>query len=66
MIAYSDSKVLFGGVSVEGSAFVRRNDLNSEYYGGVTDPFSILIQHAHQNAQAELLRNKLSEKIPDR
>lgn len=61
IIAYSDSKGLFGGVSLEGSAIVRRNDLNSEYYGGAVEPRAILIDHAHQNAQANVLRQNLSE-----
>ncbi len=61
IIAYSDSKGLFGGVSLEGSAIVRRNDLNAEYYGGQFDPQAIVIQHAYQNAQADNLRHNLSE-----
>jgi SH3 domain-containing YSC84-like protein 1 len=60
IIAYSDSKGLYGGVSLEGSAVIRRNDLNSEYYGGQVEPAAILIEHAHQNPQADGLRRSLN------
>jgi len=59
IVAYSDAKGLFGGISLEGTAIVRRNDLNREYYGADVTPASILIEHAHQNAQADGLRNSL-------
>ncbi len=61
IIAYSDSKGLFGGVALEGSAFVRRNDLNTEYYGGQVEPSAVVIQHAHQNPQAYVLRQNLNK-----
>ena len=57
--AFSDAKGLFGGFSLEGTAIVRRNDLNREYYGAGVTPASILIEHARQNAQADNLRNAL-------
>ena len=60
IIAYSDSEGLFTGVSLKGSAIVRRNDLNAEYYGGKVEPEAIIIQHKHQNPQANILRNTLS------
>ncbi len=59
IVAFSDAKGLFGGVSLEGTAIVRRNDLNREYYGAEVTPTSILIEHAHQNAQADPLRSSL-------
>ena len=61
IIAYSESKGLYGGFSLGGSALVRRNDLNSEYYGGQVEPKAILLQHAHQNPQADVLRHNLRE-----
>jgi lipid-binding SYLF domain-containing protein len=61
IIAYSDSKGLFTGVALKGSAIIRRNDLNAEYYGGQVKPKAIIIQHAHQNPQANILRNTLSQ-----
>ena len=57
--AFSDAKGLFGGVSLEGTAIIRRNDLNEEYYGSNVTPASILMEHANQNAQADLLRASL-------
>ena len=61
IIAYSDSKGLFTGIALKGSAMIRRNDLNAEYYGGQVEPKAIIIQHAHQNPQANILRNTLSQ-----
>jgi len=61
ILAYSDSKGLFTGVALKGSAMVRRNDLNSEYYGKNLEPKSIIIQHAHQNPQANILRKTLNQ-----
>ena len=61
IIAYSESKGLYGGFSLGGSALVRRNDLNSEYYGGQVEPKAILLQYAHQNPQADVLRHNLRE-----
>ena len=60
IFAFSDAKGLFGGVSLEGTAIVRRNDLNREYYGADVTPAAILIEHAYRNAQADTLRNALA------
>ena len=60
ILIYSDSKGLFTGAALKGSAFVRRNDLNTEYYGGQVDPKAIVVQHAHQNPQADELRGTLN------
>ena len=59
--AFSDAKGLFGGVSLEGTAIIRRNDLNQEYYGRKVSPVSILLEHVHKNAQADPLRASLIE-----
>ena len=59
IFAFSDAKGLFGGFSLEGTAIVRRNDLNREYYGADVTPASILIEHARQNARADSLRDAL-------
>ena len=61
IIAYSDAKGLFSGVTLKGSALIRRNDLNSEYYGGQVEPKAIIIQHAHQNPQADKLRKTIGQ-----
>jgi lipid-binding SYLF domain-containing protein len=60
ILVYSDSQGLFTGVALKGSAFIRRNDLNAEYYGGQVVPKSIVVQHAHQNPQADTLRDTLN------
>lgn len=59
VVAFSDVIGLFGGVSLEGAAMIRRNDYNSQYYGRGATPKGILLQHAYQNAQADLLRASL-------
>ncbi|MBN08356.1 MAG: hypothetical protein CMM45_11040 [Rhodospirillaceae bacterium] len=59
IFAFSDAKGLFGGFSLEGTAIVRRNDLNRQYYGADVTPASILIEHAQQNAHADTLRDAL-------
>ena len=59
IFAFSDAKGLFGGFSLEGTAIVRRNDLNREYYGADVTPAAILIEHARQNAHADSLRDAL-------
>ena len=59
IFAFSDAKGLFGGFSLEGTAIIRRNDLNREYYGADVTPASILIEHARQNAHADSLRDAL-------
>jgi len=61
IIAYSDSKGLFGGATLEGSAFIRRNDLNTEYYGGEVNPSDVVIEHTHRNPHADTLRQNLSK-----
>ena len=59
IIAFSDVKGLFAGMSLEGAGIIRRNDLNLEYYGKEVTPSSILLEHAHQNVQADPLRTSL-------
>ena len=59
IVAFSDAKGLFGGFSLEGTAIVRRNDLNREYYGAGVTPAAILIEHARQNSRADALRSAL-------
>ena len=60
ILVYSDSKGLFTGAALKGSAFIRRNDLNAEYYGAQVTPDAIIFQHAHQNPQANALLETLS------
>lgn len=59
VVAFSDVIGLFGGVSLEGAAMIRRNDYNNQYYGRGATPESILLAHAHRNPQADGLRASL-------
>ena len=59
VVAFSDVMGLFGGVSLEGAAIIRRNDYNNQYYGRGATPKTILIQHAWRNPQADELRASL-------
>ncbi|MEE2761213.1 MAG: lipid-binding SYLF domain-containing protein [Pseudomonadota bacterium] len=59
VVAFSDVIGLFGGVSLEGAAMIRRNDYNNQYYGRGATPKGILLQHAYQNSHADPLRASL-------
>jgi lipid-binding SYLF domain-containing protein len=61
ILAFADAKGLYGGISLEGSAMIRRKDYNDQYYGANSDatPTSILISRAHSNPQADALRRAL-------
>lgn len=49
----------FGGVSIEGSALVRRNDLNEGYYGaGATAP-DVLFENKFNNPAADPLKSAI-------
>ena len=56
ILTFSDSMGLFGGVSLEGTAMIKRNDLNQQFYGKKVDIRSIIFEHAHKNKSAEDLR----------
>ncbi len=49
----------FGGVSLEGAAIVRRNDLNEAYYGAGALPQGIVIDGRYSNAGADSLRARI-------
>ena len=44
IIAFTDAKGLYGGVSLEGSGMIRRKDFNDSYYGGEATPKTILLE----------------------
>jgi lipid-binding SYLF domain-containing protein len=50
---------LYGGISLEGSALVRRNDLNVGYYGEGATPQAILVDRTFTNPQAAGLKADL-------
>lgn len=49
----------FGGVSLEGAALIRRNDLNSTYYGDGATPQGILLEGRYSNPGADPLRTRI-------
>ena len=49
--AYAHSQGLFVGVSLEGSLWQVRHDVNAKYYGQNTDPVHLLHQHGPPGAQ---------------
>lgn len=59
VVGFSHGQGLFAGVSLEGSAIVRRNDLNSAYYGKGATAMAIIQDGRYTNAQADPLREVL-------
>lgn len=57
IIAYSKSKGLFGGVSVEGAVISVRENLNSNYYNKLVNPVDILIERNVNNPASQHLRD---------
>ncbi len=60
IIAYANSKVgLYAGMSFEGAALVRRQDLNEYFYQKGATPDAIVIERKFKNARADTLRAAL-------
>ena len=60
VLAFSHSKLgLYGGVSLEGAALVRRKDFNEAYYGPGATPRAIVIEGKFVNPGADGLRAAL-------
>jgi lipid-binding SYLF domain-containing protein len=51
---------VYGGLSLEGAALVRRNDLNQAYYGVPAAPRAIVVDGSFKNAGADGLRAALA------
>jgi lipid-binding SYLF domain-containing protein len=58
--SFAMSAGLFGGVSLEGAAVLKRDDWNEGYYGKGATPYAILIERRFTNPNAGGLRNALS------
>ena len=56
ILAFSRSKGLFGGLTVEGAVVATRDKLNNAYYGKDLRPSEILVQGKVSNSQADELR----------
>jgi lipid-binding SYLF domain-containing protein len=59
IIAFNDAMGLYGGVSLEGSGLVRRNDFNQDYYGMPSEYNDILFNRTRSAAKADGLRDAL-------
>ena len=57
--AFSDAKGLFGGASLEGTAMIKRNDLNEEYYGNKINISSVVFGKKGKNPRTNQLRSAL-------
>ena len=54
------SSGLFGGDSLDGTAVVKRDDLNEGYYGEGATPYAILIERRFTNPNTGALKASLS------
>lgn len=60
VLAFANSKVgLYGGVSLEGAALIRRKDLNEAFYQAGATPSAIVLEGRYQNPNADGLRQSL-------
>jgi lipid-binding SYLF domain-containing protein len=57
ILAFSRSKGLYGGVSLDGSVVATRDAWNSAYYGREVRPVDIIVSRNVSNPQANELRN---------
>jgi lipid-binding SYLF domain-containing protein len=58
--SFAMSSGLFGGVSIEGTGVVKRDDLNEGYYGKGATPYAILIERRFTNPNTGALKASLS------
>jgi SH3 domain-containing YSC84-like protein 1 len=61
ILAFSRSKGLYGGISLDGAVVDVRDSLNKAYYGKPVTPTDILVKHDVSNSQADALRASLSK-----
>jgi lipid-binding SYLF domain-containing protein len=60
ILAFSRSKGLYGGVSLDGAVVDVRDSLNNAYYGKHVTPTDILVKHDVSNPHSDKLRASLS------
>jgi lipid-binding SYLF domain-containing protein len=60
IVAFSRTKGLYAGVSVEGAVVATRDGWNAEYYKKSVRPTEILREHKAENPQADNLREVLA------
>jgi lipid-binding SYLF domain-containing protein len=61
VLAFSRTKGLFGGATVEGAWIQERKGWNEEYYGRPVRPIEILLEHKVSNPKADPLRQALAQ-----
>ena len=61
LYAFSKTAGLYGGGAFEGAAILKRDALNSEYYGATAGPRQIVIDRSVSNPQADKLRGALPD-----
>ncbi|HEY7690002.1 MAG TPA: lipid-binding SYLF domain-containing protein [Dongiaceae bacterium] len=58
--SFAMSSGLFGGLSLEGSAVLKRDDYNQGYYGQGATPYAILIERRFTNPNTSALKASLA------
>jgi len=61
ILAFSRSKGLYGGISLDGAVMDVRDSLNKAYYGKTVTPTDILVKQSVSNAQADKLRASVAK-----
>lgn len=59
VVAFTDAIGLFAGVSLEGSAMIRREDLNTQAYGAGATPAAIVLENKFKDSRADRLKAAL-------
>ena len=61
ILAFSRSKGLYGGISLDGAVVDVRDSLNKAYYGRSVTPTEILVKQSVSNAHADSLRASVAK-----
>jgi lipid-binding SYLF domain-containing protein len=61
ILAFSRSKGLFGGLTVEGAVVATRDEWNNAYYGKELSPSEILVLRKVSNTHADKLRSAVEK-----
>jgi len=61
ILAFSRSKGLYGGISLDGAIVDVRDSLNKAYYGKPATPTDILVKQSVSNAHADTLRASVAK-----
>jgi len=60
VLAFTNAKIgAYAGASVEGTALVRRRDMNEAFYGAGATPEAIVLEGRYRNPKADKLRSVL-------